>query len=136
MTTASEETRGSSRCPICGHDQPHGHETKEIDRWLKAQATRWDYVARVYPRRLLAGTEDEDAREQEDWMLDSIEHTLSNIDKEADSVRRGYGFVFDEIYDIRDVMLALRERLGELARENVALAVKVRDLESTLRNIQ
>jgi len=45
-------------------------------------------------------------------------------------------FAFDEHYNMRDVLLAVRDRLTVLARENVALAVKVREMESTLRSIQ
>lgn len=42
-TAEAEDARqqGSFACPICGLDQPHGHEDSRIHAWLKAQASRF-----------------------------------------------------------------------------------------------
>lgn len=41
---------GSAECPICGVAQVHGHGREDIEAWLQAQASRFGYFIRAFPR--------------------------------------------------------------------------------------
>jgi hypothetical protein len=51
---AQVEPKASSACPICGKDDPHGHEYENIVEWLRAQGRRFipdfDMLVALYVR--------------------------------------------------------------------------------------
>lgn len=41
--SVAAEVRGTSECPICGVDVPHGHGPQDVENWLHAQAMTYGY---------------------------------------------------------------------------------------------
>jgi hypothetical protein len=67
---------GTMNCPVCAQGSPHSHAPKEIAAWLRAQASRFGYVASVALRPAGPQPPDDDVMSIVGQTLDSLRHEV------------------------------------------------------------
>jgi hypothetical protein len=49
----SNGNAGTSACPMCGIDKPHGHSARDVAAYIDAQASRFGYRASVFHENMV-----------------------------------------------------------------------------------